>query len=91
MLNSVDIFSVFSKGQTETLLYRFLAKGGGYVWMKTQATTVCDKHSQRPQSVMCVNYVVRSAIQTRNYFQLKNNGLKFKILLAIVDNTPFWR
>ena len=38
MFNSVNIFSVFSKGQTETLLYRFLVKGGGYVWMKTQAT-----------------------------------------------------
>ncbi|CAH1164562.1 unnamed protein product [Phaedon cochleariae] len=48
---------LFSKGQCETARYRFLAKTGGYVWVVTQATLIYDK-VQKPQSVVCVNYVV---------------------------------
>ncbi|KAL7022431.1 hypothetical protein ACKWTF_012240 [Chironomus riparius] len=47
---------LISKGQTETNRYRFLARNGGYVWIVTQATVVFEK--QKPQSVVCVNYVV---------------------------------
>ncbi|XP_017847188.1 protein similar isoform X3 [Drosophila busckii] len=49
--------SVLSKGQGETCRYRFLGKRGGYCWLVTQATMVYDK--LKPQSVVCVNYVVR--------------------------------
>ncbi|KAG4078141.1 hypothetical protein HA402_002193, partial [Bradysia odoriphaga] len=55
--------SVLSKGQTETLRYRYLAKSGGYSWIVTQATLVYDK--QKPQSVVCVNYVI-SGIENEN-------------------------
>ncbi|XP_074037050.1 hypoxia-inducible factor 1-alpha isoform X3 [Leptinotarsa decemlineata] len=48
---------LFSKGQCETGRYRFLAKTGGYVWVVTQATLIHDK-MQKPQSVVCVNYVI---------------------------------
>ncbi|KAK4884081.1 hypothetical protein RN001_000352 [Aquatica leii] len=48
---------LFSKGQCETNRYRFLAKNGGYVWVLTQATLIYDK-MQKPQSVVCVNYVI---------------------------------
>lgn len=48
---------MISKGQTETNRYRFLARTGGFVWVVTQATVVFDK--QKPQSVVCVNYVIR--------------------------------
>lgn len=48
---------MISKGQTETNRYRFLARNGGFVWVVTQATVVFDK--QKPQSVVCVNYVIR--------------------------------
>ncbi|KAL1513011.1 hypothetical protein ABEB36_002499 [Hypothenemus hampei] len=48
---------LFSKGQCETNRYRFLAKTGGYVWVVTQATLILDK-MQKPQSVVCVNYVI---------------------------------
>ncbi|XP_060536115.1 hypoxia-inducible factor 1-alpha [Cylas formicarius] len=48
---------LFSKGQCETNRYRFLAKTGGYVWVVTQATLIYDK-AQKPQSVVCVNYVI---------------------------------
>ncbi|XP_025831402.1 hypoxia-inducible factor 1-alpha-like [Agrilus planipennis] len=49
--------ALFSKGQCETSRYRFLAKTGGYVWVLTQATLIHDK-LQKPQSVVCVNYVI---------------------------------
>ncbi|XP_022911748.2 hypoxia-inducible factor 1-alpha isoform X1 [Onthophagus taurus] len=48
---------LFSKGQCETSRYRFLAKTGGYVWVLSQATLIYDK-MQKPQSVVCVNYVI---------------------------------
>ncbi|KAF5274064.1 hypothetical protein FQR65_LT04462 [Abscondita terminalis] len=48
---------LFSKGQCETNRYRFLAKKGGYVWVLTQATLIYDK-IHKPQSVVCVNYVI---------------------------------
>lgn len=50
-------FTVLSKGQGETCRYRFLGKCGGYCWIVTQATIVYDK--LKPQSVVCVNYVIR--------------------------------
>ncbi|XP_044731137.1 hypoxia-inducible factor 1-alpha isoform X2 [Chrysoperla carnea] len=49
--------SLFSKGQCETSRYRFLAKCGGYVWVVSQATVLHDK-SHKPQSVVCVHYVI---------------------------------
>lgn len=56
---SFHLFSVFSKGQCETGRYRFLAKGGGYVWVSTQATVIYDNKGQKPNSVVCVNFVIR--------------------------------
>ncbi|KAJ3637776.1 hypothetical protein MTP99_001208 [Tenebrio molitor] len=49
---------LFSKGQCETNRYRFLAKTGGYVWVLTQATLINDSKTMKPQSVVCVNYVI---------------------------------
>ncbi|KAL1110206.1 hypothetical protein AAG570_008283, partial [Ranatra chinensis] len=50
--------SLFSKGQSETGHYRFLAKGGGYIWVYTQATLIYDDKGNKPHSVVCVNYVL---------------------------------
>ncbi|XP_074661327.1 hypoxia-inducible factor 1-alpha-like isoform X2 [Tubulanus polymorphus] len=49
---------LFSKGQAATSHYRFLAKGGGYAWMVTQATVICNPQTQKPQCVVCLNYVI---------------------------------
>ncbi|XP_046402265.1 endothelial PAS domain-containing protein 1-like isoform X2 [Ischnura elegans] len=57
--------SLFSKGQCETSSYRFLAKGGGYAWVLTQATVLYDSKGQRPSSVVCVNFVI-SGIECQN-------------------------
>ncbi|EEB19024.1 Hypoxia-inducible factor 1 alpha, putative [Pediculus humanus corporis] len=51
--------TLFSKGQCETGRYRFLAKGGGCVWVLTQATVIYDSKGQKPNSVVCVNFVIR--------------------------------
>ncbi|XP_053984821.1 hypoxia-inducible factor 3-alpha isoform X2 [Hylaeus volcanicus] len=50
--------SLFSKGQCETVAYRFLGKRGGYAWVVTQATLIHCSKQQKPLSVVCVNYVV---------------------------------
>ncbi|CAH1393749.1 unnamed protein product [Nezara viridula] len=50
--------SLFAKGQSETGHYRFLAQGGGFVWVCTQATVIYCEKGNKPQSVVCVNYVV---------------------------------
>lgn len=49
---------LFSKGQTATGQYRFLAKNGGYVWMVTEATVIFNSRSQKPECVVCVHYVL---------------------------------
>ncbi|KAJ8674337.1 hypothetical protein QAD02_005599, partial [Eretmocerus hayati] len=50
--------SLFSKGQCETMAYRFLNKRGGYAWVVTQATLIHCSRLQKPQSVVCVNYLL---------------------------------
>lgn len=57
--------SLFSKGQCETGQYRFLAKNGGYVWVVTQATLIYGSKSQKPLSVVCLNFVI-SGIEQRD-------------------------
>jgi hypothetical protein len=51
--------TVFAKGQSEIGRYRFLAQGGGYVWVLTQATLLHGGKAQQPISVVCVNFVIR--------------------------------
>ncbi|KAL0270286.1 UNVERIFIED_CONTAM: hypothetical protein PYX00_007749 [Menopon gallinae] len=57
--------TLFSKGQCETGKYRFLAKGGGYVWVLTQATMIYGNKGQKPNSIVCVNFVI-SGIENKN-------------------------
>ncbi|KAG7167288.1 Hypoxia-inducible factor 1-alpha-like [Homarus americanus] len=54
--------AVRSKGQVETGRYRFLARGGGYVWLVTQATLIHGPKDHKPQYVVCLNYVVRHTL-----------------------------
>ncbi|XP_055300889.1 protein similar isoform X2 [Sitodiplosis mosellana] len=61
--------NVINKGQTETSRYRFLGRNGGYCWVVTQATLVYDK--QKPQSVVCVNYVISDLINKNEVYSLR--------------------
>ncbi|XP_011874728.1 PREDICTED: protein similar isoform X2 [Vollenhovia emeryi] len=49
---------LLSKGQCETVAYRFLGKRGGYAWVVTQATLIHCSKQQKPISIVCVNYVL---------------------------------
>lgn len=46
------------KGQVTTKYYRFLSKGGGWVWMQSYATIVHNSRSSRPHCIVSVNYVL---------------------------------
>ncbi|XP_015588167.1 hypoxia-inducible factor 1-alpha isoform X2 [Cephus cinctus] len=50
--------SLFSKGQCETVAYRFLGKKGGFAWVVTQATLIHCSKQQKPLSIVCVNYIL---------------------------------
>ncbi|XP_041352992.1 hypoxia-inducible factor 1-alpha-like isoform X2 [Gigantopelta aegis] len=56
---------LFAKGQIMTGQYRFLAKGGGYVWVITQGTIIYNNRTQKPQWVVCVHYIM-SAVEERD-------------------------
>ncbi|XP_076441609.1 hypoxia-inducible factor 1-alpha-like [Babylonia areolata] len=51
------------KGQTMTGQYRFLARGGGWVWVVTQATVIYNSRNQKAQWVVCVHYVLSKVEQ----------------------------
>ncbi len=49
---------LFAKGQSSSGKYRFLAKKSGYAWMETQATVIYNSKTNKPQCVVCVNYMI---------------------------------
>ncbi|XP_064603399.1 LOW QUALITY PROTEIN: hypoxia-inducible factor 1-alpha-like [Liolophura sinensis] len=66
---------LFSKGQTMTGQYRFLAKNGGYVQVISQATIISNSRTQKPQCVVCVHFVL-SAVENQ------------KVVLSDVQQSP---
>jgi hypoxia-inducible factor 1 alpha len=50
--------NLFSKGQTVTSKYRFLAKKGGFVWVVSQGTIIYNNRTEKAQCVVCVNFVI---------------------------------
>lgn len=51
--------TVLIKGQVTSKYFRFLSKGGGWVWMQSYATIVHNSRSSRPHCIVSVNYVLR--------------------------------
>lgn len=51
--------TVLSKGQVSTGKYRLLHRYGGYVWAETDASLVCNSQTGVPESVVCINYILR--------------------------------
>ena len=51
-------FSVLNKGQVMSNYYRILNKSGGYSWMQSCATLICNTKNADEQSIICVNYVL---------------------------------
>ncbi|KAL5284905.1 SIM2 family protein [Megaselia abdita] len=46
------------KGQVTTKYYRFLTKGGGWVWIQSYATMVNNTRSSRPHCIVSINFVI---------------------------------
>lgn len=57
--------AVLVKGQVSTSPYRFLASGGGFVWAETQATVLYNNKTSHAEAVVCLNFVLRYAIDQR--------------------------
>ncbi|KAL7853733.1 hypothetical protein AOLI_G00205770 [Acnodon oligacanthus] len=49
---------LLAKGQVCTGKYRLLQKHGGYVWVETDATVVYNIRTEKPESIVCINYVL---------------------------------
>ncbi|XP_044581468.1 protein trachealess isoform X3 [Cotesia glomerata] len=49
---------LINKGQVLTHYYRLMNKSGGYTWVQTCATVVCNSKNAEEQNVICVNYVI---------------------------------
>ena len=52
------LFSVLNKGQVMSNYYRILNKSGGYSWVQSCATLICNTKNADEQSIICVNYVL---------------------------------
>jgi len=49
---------LLNKGQVMSNYYRILNKSGGYSWMQSCATLICNTKNADEQSIICVNYVL---------------------------------
>lgn len=49
---------LLKKGQVMSHYYRLMNLRGGYTWMQTCATLVCNTKNSDEQSIICVNYVL---------------------------------
>ncbi|XP_066247187.1 protein trachealess isoform X1 [Euwallacea similis] len=49
---------LINKGQVLTNYYRIMNKNGGYTWIQTCATVVCNSKNAEEQNIICVNYVI---------------------------------
>ncbi|XP_022252918.1 protein trachealess-like, partial [Limulus polyphemus] len=53
------------KGQVMSGYYRLLNKNGGFTWLQTCATVICNNKNAEEETIICVNYVL-SGIQHEN-------------------------
>ncbi|XP_049954902.1 protein trachealess-like [Schistocerca serialis cubense] len=49
---------LINKGQVMTQYYRLMNKSGGYTWVQTCATVVCNSKNADEQNIICVNYII---------------------------------
>ncbi|XP_064484160.1 protein trachealess-like isoform X3 [Ornithodoros turicata] len=57
---------LMNKGQVMSSYYRLMNKNGGYTWVQTCATVICNNKNSEEQSIICVNYVISSGIEYEN-------------------------
>ncbi|XP_059840991.1 hypoxia-inducible factor 1-alpha-like isoform X2 [Hypanus sabinus] len=64
---------LLNKGQVSSGQYRFLAKNGGYVWLETQATVIYSGDNFKPESIVCINYVLSEVVDDTLILSLDQN------------------
>ncbi|XP_042902039.1 protein trachealess isoform X1 [Parasteatoda tepidariorum] len=68
---------LINKGQVMSSYYRLINKNGGYTWVQTCATVICNSKNSDEQSIICVNYII-SGIEYENCIldcsQMPNSG-----------------
>ena len=55
------VAAVVNKGQTVTDYWRVVNQRGGYTWLQSRATLVCNAKSLDDQRLIVINYVIRYA------------------------------
>lgn len=51
--------AVLNKGQVLTDYYRLMNRHGGYVWLQSCATIICNAKNVDEQNIIAINYVLR--------------------------------
>ncbi|XP_061733531.1 hypoxia-inducible factor 1-alpha-like isoform X1 [Nerophis ophidion] len=59
-----SLHTLLAKGQVSTSPYRFLARGGGFVWAQTQATVLYSSKTSQSEAVVCLNFVLSAVEQS---------------------------
>ncbi|XP_061536756.1 hypoxia inducible factor 1 subunit alpha, like isoform X1 [Phycodurus eques] len=57
-----SLHTLLAKGQVSTSPYRFLVRGGGFVWTETQGTVLYNNKTSHAEAVVCLNFVL-SAVE----------------------------
>ena len=51
--------TVMNHGNSTTMFYRFLTKGQQWIWMQTHGYVETNKWTNKPETIICHNVVVR--------------------------------
>ncbi|XP_055941000.1 protein trachealess-like isoform X4 [Argiope bruennichi] len=49
---------LLQKGQVMSGYYRLMNKNGGYTWLQSCATVICNSKNTEEETIICVNYVI---------------------------------
>ncbi|GFU47355.1 protein trachealess [Nephila pilipes] len=49
---------LLQKGQVMSSYYRLMNKNGGYTWLQSCATVICNSKNTEEETIICVNYVL---------------------------------
>ena len=62
---------MLGKGQVLTEYYRLMNKHGGFVWIQTCATIICNAKNAEDQNIIAINYVLRLVNHVWNIYTVK--------------------
>ena len=78
--------NLLDKEQAITRYYRFLCKGGGYVWMQSYSTVVHSPRSSRKDSIVSVHYVLSSVQEAHLQFNILDESVRIESNLGRPDH-----